>query len=44
MWNDDVNGLACDVEAVLGINLEEVSAHEREDGDAVVEDILWIGG
>ena len=44
MWNDDVNGLACDVEAVLRINLQEVSAHEREDGDAVVEDVLGIGG
>ena len=42
--NDDVDGLTGDVEAVLGVDLEEVRAHEGEDGDAVVQDVLRIGG
>ena len=43
MWNDDIDGLASHVEAMLSINLEKVGAHEGEDGDAVVENVLRIG-
>ncbi len=43
VWNDDVNGLASDVETVFGVDLEEVGAHEGEDGDAVMQNILGIG-
>lgn len=44
MRNDDVDGLASDVEALLCVDLEEVGAHEGEDGDAVVQNVFRIGG
>lgn len=44
VWDDNVNGLASDVETVLGVDLEEVSAHEGEDRDAVVQNVLGVCG
>lgn len=42
MWNDDVYGLARNVEAVLSIDLEEVCAHKCKNRNAVVQYVLWI--
>ena len=44
VWNYDVYGLASDIEAVFGVDLEEVGAHEGEDGDAVMQNVLGVGG
>jgi len=44
VWDDNVNGLASDVETVLGVDLEKVSAHEGEDRDAVVQNVLGVCG
>ena len=43
MRNDNVNGLTSDIETLLGVDLEEVSAHKSEDGDAVVKNVFRIG-
>jgi hypothetical protein len=43
VWNDNVDGLTGDVETMLGVDFEEVRAHEGENGDAVVQDVLGIG-